>query len=346
MRLCGLLRAGGLLVLILLAGRGWAQGPLPDAPDSGGGAAPATGEIHGVVVSPQGDVYEGVHIRLVAPETAREAISDSDGRFRFADVPAGAFTLTVSTGGFDQKEIEGQLKAGGSFDAKQIVLVLSTTSNDVRVSASQVEIAQEQMKEEEKQRVLGVIPNFYVVYAPDAPPLNPRQKFHLAWRSSIDWTAFAGAAVFAGVEQANDSFSGYGQGTQGYAKRFGANYADGFISSMVGGAILPSLLKQDPRYFYKGTGTKRSRFWYAVANAVVCKGDNGHWQPSYSGIGGSLVSGAISNLYYPAANRDGVGLTFEDAGIGIGVSAVQNLFQEFLVKRLTPRVPSYAPAKP
>jgi hypothetical protein len=339
---------GSLLAVTALAGRGSAQRALPDAPGEYGAADKATapGEIHGVVVSPQGDVYEGVHIRLSASGTARETTSDGDGRFRFADVPPGPFTLTLSTGGFDEKEITGQLKAGDSFDAKQIVILLSTTSNDVRVSASRVEIAQEQMKDEEQQRVLGVIPNFYVVYAPDAPPLNSKQKFSLAWRSSIDWTAFAGAVVFAGVEQADNSFSGYGQGVQGYAKRLGANYADGFISTMVGGAILPSLLKQDPRYFYKGTGTKRSRFWYAIANAVVCKGDNGHWQVNYSGIGGSLASGGISNIYYPAANRDGVGLTFEDTGIGIGASAIQNLFQEFLVRRLTPHAPNYASPKP
>ena len=81
---------------------------------------------------------------------------------------------------------------------------------------------------------------------------------------------------------------------------------------MIGDAILPSILKQDPRYFYKGSGTTRSRILYALANAVVCKGDNGHWQPDYSGILGSLAAGGISNLYYPASNRNGVQLTFEN----------------------------------
>ena len=92
--------------------------------------------------------------------------------------------------------------------------------------------------------------------------------------------------AIAGVEQASNTFAGYGQGAQGYGKRFGANYADAFIDTMIGGAILPSLFKQDPRYFYKGTGTIRSRAMYAIANSVICKGDNGRWQPNYSGDSG------------------------------------------------------------
>jgi len=152
--------------------------------------------------------------------------------------------------------------------------------------------------------------------------------------------------VFAGVEQATNSFSGYGQGAQGYAKRYGAGFADSFIGTMIGGAILPAWWKQDPRYFYKATGTTRSRALYAIANAVICKGDNGHWQANYSAIIGGLAAGGISNLYYPASSRDGVQLTFENALIGTGESAVQNLFQEFVVRKLTPKIPNYSAAKP
>jgi hypothetical protein len=110
--------------------------------------------------------------------------------------------------------------------------------------------------------------------------------------------------------------------------------------------VLPSLLKQDPRYFYKGTGTKRSRFFYAIANSVICKGDNGKWQANYSSILGGLASGAISNLYYPAADRNDAALTFENALIGIGTAAAANLLQEFVVRRLTPHAPNYARATP
>src|SRR5262249_50099200 len=161
------------------------------------------------------------------------------------------------------------------------------------VVPDRVEIAEEQLKEQEKQRVLGVIPNFYVSYVPDAAPLTPKQKFGLAWKTSIDPVSFGITAAIAGGQQADNDFRRYGQGAQGYAKRFGAAYANLVSSTFIGGAILPSLLKQDPRYFYKGTGTKRSRFFYAVANSVICKGDNGRWQPNYSGVLGGLAAGGI-----------------------------------------------------
>jgi hypothetical protein len=152
--------------------------------------------------------------------------------------------------------------------------------------------------------------------------------------------------IWAGAQQANNTFSGYGQGAQGYAKRYAANYSDGFIGTMLGGAILPSLLKQDPRYFYKGTGTIRSRALYAMAMSVMCKGDNGRWQVNYSGIIGGLAAGGISNLYYPDSDRNGVALTFENALLGIAGDVALNLFQEFLGRKLTPKIPNYGPSKP
>jgi hypothetical protein len=222
---------------------------------------------------------------------------------------------------------------------------MNAASSEVDVTATREEIATEELKQEETQRVLGVIPNFYVTYVPDAPPLTRRQKYNLAWRSSIDPVTFLAVGFFAGIEQADNSFAGYGQGSEGYAKRYGAGYADSFIGAMIGGAILPAWWKQDPRYFYKGTGTSRSRVRYAIANAVVCKGDNGHWQANYSGIIGGLAAGGISNLYYPPSDR-GAALTFENALFNTGMSAVQNLFQEFVVRKLTPHVPNYRAGKP
>jgi hypothetical protein len=319
------------------------QVPIPSAQQAPANAAP--GSIHGVVVSRDGAVYEGVHVALAAtgssPEPARQAISDSNGRFDFADVPSGAFQLTFSSSGFATQVVSGLLHPGESFTAAPTVLLVDTTVSEIQVTATQREIALAEVREEEKQRVLGVIPNFYVTYIPNAVPLSTGQKFDLAWKSSVDPVTFGITAVFAGVEQATNDFSGYGQGAQGYAKRFGASYADNFIGTMIGGAILPSILKQDPRYFYKGTGTTRSRVLYAMSMAVVCKGDNGRWQANYSGIIGSLAAGGISNIYYPASNRDGATLTFENALINIAGGAVQNLFQEFVVRRLTPGLPNY-----
>jgi len=354
----GLVRTLALGACFGLASQAWGQqGSLPGAQAAIRQVATeelAPGNIGGVVVGPEGSVYEGAKIVLAqagstagvgAPAT-RTAISDSNGRFSFAGVPPGEFQLTISAGGFATRVVTGVLHPGESYEAKATVLPVNTAASEVRVTASREEIADEQLKVEETQRVLGVIPNFYVSYAPNAAPLTKRQKLVLAWKSSMDPVSFLASGAFAGMEQATNAFSGYGQGAQGYGKRFGASVADNFVGTMMEGAILPSWWKQDPRYFYKGTGTARSRALYAIANAVVCKGDNGHWQANYSAIVGGLAAGGISNLYYPASNRNGVGLTFETALLGTAESAVQNLFQEFVVRKLTPRVPNYGAGKP
>ena len=325
------------------------QSPVHD-PSAEPGKEPPPASIHGVVSSKDGELYEGVRVTLdetgPGAPPARSQVTDSDGTFNFVDVPPGAFKLTISSSGFATQTISGFLHLDESYDAQTIVLPVTLATTEVRVTASSQEIALEQLHEEEKQRVLGVIPNFYVTYAPNAPPLTARQKYVLAWKSSVDWFTWLQAGAIAGIEQADNTFSGYGQGAQGYAKRYGANYADGFIDTMIGGAILPAVFKQDPRYFYKGTGTIRSRTLYAIANAVVCKGDNGHWQFDYSGILGSLAAGGISNLYYPASSRDGVGLTFEETGLGIVSSAAENLIQEFVIRKLTPNLPHRAAPNP
>jgi hypothetical protein len=330
-----------------------ADAALPAAPDAQAApeqskTAPAqTGSIHGLVVDRDGTVCEGAHVTLDEPgQPARSAVSDATGRFDFGEVPVGAFQLIVSSNGFASQTITGVLHAGESYAAPTVTLLVYVASSEVRVTASREEIAQEQFKEEEEQRLFRFIPNYYVSYVPDAPPLTSKQKFRMSWKTSIDPMAFLSTGLFAGIEQAENSYSGFGQGAQGYAKRYGASYADAFISTTLGNAVFPVLLKQDPRYFYKGTGSKSSRTLYAVANAVICKGDNGRWQPNYSATAASLAAGGISNLYYPAANRNGAALTFENAGVGLAYSAVENLFQEFLLRKWTPKIPDYGPAKP
>ena len=274
----------------------------------------------------------------------RETLTSSDGTFSFGGVAPGAFQLTVTSEGFATQLLSGTVHSGETDTLPPVTLILAAASTSVRVVAPQWEVAEDEIKTQEKQRLLGVIPNFYVSYIPDAAPLDAKQKFELAWRSTIDPITFALTGALAGIEQADNTFSGYGQGAQGYGKRFGAAYADTVSGTFIGGAILPSLLRQDPRYFYKGRGSVRSRVFYAIANSVICKGDNQRWEPNYSGVLGSLAGGAISNLYYPASDRSGVALTFENTGIGIGETAVTNIFQEFVVRKLTPSL-RHNPAK-
>jgi hypothetical protein len=337
-----------LLVFAALAGAtayATAQGGTAPAGSNQNVGSPATASLHGAVTSTEGAVYEGARVVLDSSGSAAPAATaetDSNGVFSFVSLPPGAFKLTVSAPGFLTQSISGVLHAGGDFDARTIALPVAAASNEVRVSAeSRVEIAQEQLNLEEKQRVLGVFPNYYVSYEPHAEPLTARQKYQLAWRTSVDPVTWLMTGAVAGGEQASNTFAGYGQGAQGYGKRFGANYADGFTDNMIGGAILPSLFKQDPRYFYKGTGSISSRALYAIANSVICRGDNGRWQPNYSGILGGIAAGGISDLYYPSSNRSGVQVIFANALIGTAEGALQNLAQEFLVRRLTPKLPKF-----
>ena len=288
----------------------------------------------------------GAHVKLSQQNQSpsREVTTDGDGQFSLTGIAPGTFLLTISSAGFTTQVFSGTLHAGEDHIVPPISLDVATAVAEVQVAMSRIEMAEAEIKDEEKQRVLGVIPNFYVTYNPTAVPLAPRQKFELAWKATIDPISFGLTGAVAGIQQATNSFSGYGQGAEGYGKRYGAAYADFVVGTFIGSAILPSILKQDPRYFYKGTGTRRSRFAYAIANAVICKGDDGHWQANYSGLLGSLAAGGISNLYYPSADRDAT-VTFENTLISIGSTAATNLLQEFVIRKLTRNPPSYASAK-
>ena len=311
------------------------------------------GSISGTVVDPDGAVIANAKIILAQPDltstslsSKQEARSDGEGHFFFANVAPGSFQVSLAASGFAPVQKSGVLQPGENYTIPQITLAVAENIVDVEVTLSQQQIAQDQIKVEEKQRLLGVFPNFYVSYDPKAVPLTAKQKFELAWKATTDPVSFAVTGAIAGIEQADNAFSGYGQGAQGYAKRYGAAYADQVSGTFIGSAILPSLLKQDPRYFVKGTGSAKSRVLYAMANAVICKGDNGHWQPNYSFIIGDLSAGAISNLYYPAKNRNGAALTFENTAIVIGAGAIGNIFQEFFLRKLTRHAPPPDSAKP
>jgi hypothetical protein len=305
-----------------------------------------SGTITGTVLDSTGAAIAGARLKLSRSDQlpVQETQADEDGQFSFVDVAPGPFQLTITSPGFAAQTSSGILHPGEIFVVAQIVLPVATEITEIRVSPSLVEEAEEEIKIEEKQRVFGVIPNFYVSYVPNAARLDTKQKFELAWRSTIDPVTFLLVGGVAGVQQAQNDFSGFGQGAQGYGKRYGAAYANLVTGTFIGSAILPSILKQDPRYFYKGTGGVKSRVLYAVANAVICKGDNGHWQPNYSGILGSLAAGGISNTYYPSQN--GVALTFENTLIGIGTTAAVNVIQEFVIPKLTPNLPNHQSSKP
>jgi len=194
---------------------------------------------------------------------------------------------------------------------------------------TQQQKAEQQIKEQEKQRTLGVIPAFNISYRQDAVSLTAGQKMKLAFRSATDPVAFGIAFIVAGEHEALDDDTGFGWGIEGYGKRSGAAYLDAFDGAIIGNGILPSILHQDPRYFRLGHGTVKHRLLYALATNVICKHDNTHkWEPNYSNVGGNIISGAISNLYYPASDS-GIGQTFTNGLTVTAEGGLGSVFQEF-----------------
>jgi hypothetical protein len=308
-------------------------------------AQPSLGNINGTVVDNHGNPIVGAQITLTHgnPPIKQQVLSGDNGQFAFANIPPSPFHLAVSAPPFADQSFSGTLVQGQSFIVPPFTLVLATINTVVRVQPQAV-IAEKEIKQEEQQRVLGVIPNFYVSYIPNAAPLDTKQKFELSWKDAIDPVTFILIGATAGIQQAQNEFPGYGQGTVGYAKRYGASYADFATGTLFGSVVFPAILKQDPRYFYKATGSRRQRVMYALANAVICKGDNGRWQPNYSSVLGNLASGGIANAYYPPKNR-GVGLTFEVTGVGIALTGAANILQEFVIPKLTSHKPASADQK-
>ncbi|MGA7156220.1 MAG: carboxypeptidase-like regulatory domain-containing protein [Acidobacteriaceae bacterium] len=303
--------------------------------------------LSGVVTDTDGALVPGAKVLLRGGSgRVRSAVTDAAGHFSFGNVAVGAFTVTVAATGMEGATARGSLNVDESLELPAIALK-PAVSDEVEVSGlTQQEVAEKQVKQEEKQRLVGLVPNFYVSYTWDAAPLTPKQKFKLAARSIVDPATFVINAGFSGIEQATNEFSGYGQGWEGYGKRYGAGMADTSIGGMLGGWALPVLFHQDPRYFYKGTGTKWHRALYAISTAVIARGDNGKWQPAYASVLGDFASGAISNLYYPASDRNGAELTIVNGCIDVASDAAGNLLQEFLLKKLSKGVKGQGAAHP
>jgi hypothetical protein len=306
---------------------------------------PPSAALTGTITDPDSAAIPAARVVLTQPDHQPiETTTGPEGHFAFPAVPPGPFTLTASAPGFTSAQATGELQPGDSREQPAIALAPSVSSS-VNVVATQADIAQAQVGLEEKQRVLGFFPNFYVSYIANPVPLNAKQKYELAFHTMVDPVSFILNGVTAGLQQADDVYS-WGEGAQGFGKRYAAAYGTFLTGTLLGNAVLPTLFHQDPRYFYKGTGSKKSRVLYALAMSVICKGDNHHWQFDYSGLLGGAMSYGLSNAYYPAPNRSGIRLIAEGTTIGIGVAGLQNVIQEFLVRKLTPHthpIPASAP---
>jgi len=306
---------------------------LPSAPDAG----PA--ELNGTVTDANGDLIPGATVAVDGPDPSghQTQVANESGFFQFAGLkPGGPYRVTVTANGFQSWNSQPIMLASGQFfGVTDIKLKFDAGVSSVTVYSSTEQIAAQQVRLEEQQRVLGFIPNFYVVYdSKNAVPLTTKLKFQMAYKAATDPVSIIGAATLAGMNQAGDT-PNYRQGAVGYGERFGAVYADGVTDIMFGGAILPALLHQDPRYFYQGTGSNKSRLMHAISAPFVCRGDSGKREINFSSLGGDLISGAISNAYYPESNR-GASLVFTGFALDTGERMVSTVVQEFILKKLTP----------
>ncbi len=296
------------------------------------------GTIAGTVVDPTGSAVAHVRIRLTLADRApaQDAQSSESGRFSFSNVAPGPFLLSFTAEGFSTRTVPGELHAGENLELPPIALALGILTAAVNVSpATQVEVAQEQIKAEEHQRLIGIFPNFLANYDRDAAPLIARQKLELTARTWLDPSAFAINGIIAAVWQAQNTHKGFGQGAQGYAKRYGASFADYGVSLLLANVAAPTVFRQDPRYFYKGAGSTRSRVFYAISRTMVCRGDNKIDQFCYSSFVARFGSGFVTNYFYPSADRDKASTILRNSAYGIGFDALGNLFQEFVARKLT-----------
>jgi hypothetical protein len=298
------------------------------------GSASQPGTIVGTVTDVNDAPVSGASVVLQGNDQTDilTVTSDENGFFEIHNVePGNPYHVKIRAAGFaewDSPEVTlepGQYKIE---DAPELRIEEVNTIVTVSPESTQ-EIAIEQVKTEEKQRALGgVFPDFFAVYTPDPAPLNAKLRFSLALRLARDPFTFAGVAMLAGAGQAA-GYPAYVQGFKGYAERFGAAYTNGFADTMIGGALLPSLLHQDPRYRYDGKGSIQSRTLHAVASLLVARSDTGRAEPNFSSFGGDFAAAAVSNLYYPKSSR-GMGIVLDGFATNMAIHAAVRVLDEFV----------------
>jgi hypothetical protein len=317
---------------------------LPDSPHITQNEAPTSHAIEqgacvisGTVLDTSNDVIQGARVVLTdqADGKQREMQSGSNGEFAFSGLPPGSYKVTVTGSGLKTwTSPQLDTHADESRIVSQIVLPIAAASTSVTVTANREELSEQQVQIAIDQRVWGVFPNFYSSYDWNAPPMMPKQKFKLALRSLIDPVTFAGVAGIAGAQQIYNVFPEYGGGLEGYAKRYGAAYANDFSARLLTSAVYASMFHQDPRYFYKGTGSISSRTLYAISGAVITRDDGGRSRPNYSRLLGVFTASALSNLYYPSDKR-GLSLTLTNGLVDLAGHAGTNIVREFALKGIT-----------
>lgn len=160
------------------------------------------------------------------------------------------------------------------------------------------------------------------------PPMTAKQKFEATLDKTFDPFEFSWVAVIAGVQQARNEPRSWGQGWGAYGKRYAASFADQADFNIMVDAVLPSLLKDDPRYFRMGQGGVFKRSGYAITRILVTRTDSGNKTFNFPEIAGSGISSGIANAYYPSEYRT-LSKNLSRWGLWLGEDAALNLFKEF-----------------
>jgi hypothetical protein len=295
------------------------------------------GSIQGTVHDVSGAPILGAVVSVQSSDgTPHTTATSEDGSFAISSLPPGNYTVKISA-----NELSDWTASDiPSIDSSPLAAVLNVAPSvtSVTVGLSPQEVATEQLARAEKQRAFGVIPNFFVTYDKNPAPLSAKQKLQLGLKTSIDPAVLGAALLTAGIQQAQNSFREYGQGAEGFGKRFGAQYATVVNGVFLGTVVMDSIFRQDPRYFYSGQGTRLDRLRYALKASFLVKGDNGRWQFPYADITGTIVAAEVSQTYLPG-NRSQQSLLERGLAFHFGGRLLLSLGEEFLFKKFTTHAP-------
>ena len=303
--------------------------------------------ITGTVLDSNHEVLPGARVMAAGLSTSaiRTEEAGSNGQFAFIGLPPDTYELKVTAPGMNPFTSSDILVHGGETRLVSVTLSVFGGATSISVSGDQEELAEQQVQIAMRQRIGGILPNFYSSYDWNAPPMRAKQKLKLSFRSIIDPVSFLTIAGTAGVQQYRNTFPGYGGGIEGYGKRYVVNLADNATGVLLSRGVYPSLFHQDPRYFYKGTGSFHSRLLYAISSAVIARDDDGRLKPNYSHVLGNFSAAGISNLYYPASDR-GASLVLFNGLASTASNAFSNVLREFVFKKLTSHVPKEESGNP
>ncbi len=174
-----------------------------------------------------------------------------------------------------------------------------------------------------------VLPNYKTVNDPEQPviAMSAGEKFGLV-KHYFDPFTFVFTSITAGIEQGTNEKAGYGQGAMGYAKRYGADFTDGFTNELFVTGVFPTLMHEDPRYYRLGRGSALKRTAYALSRILITHGDSGAARFNSSEFLGNITSGALSMTYYPQSERSVSGV-FTRMSVEIGYDSLFNVLKEF-----------------